>query len=123
MLILIQAGYGIPMTNWIMSCVCSSSFANLLNREATDFFRSGIGLHQGCPLSPLLFILVMEGLSLLLKESKWDGKLMGVKVSIIIKILHLFFVDDVLIMTRDTLQEWMEVDRLIKFYLKCQDYR
>jgi hypothetical protein len=61
----------------------------------------------------------MEGLSLLLKESKRDGKLMGVKVSIIIKILHLFFVDDVLIMTRATLQEWMEVDRLIKIFCKA----
>jgi hypothetical protein len=84
-----------------------------------DFFRSGRGLRQGCPLSPLLFILVMEGLSLLLKESKWEGKLSGIKVSRIIKILHLFFVDDVLIMTSATLQEWMEIDRLIKLFCKA----
>jgi hypothetical protein len=102
-----------------MSCVVSSSFVVLLNGEATYFFRSGRGLRQGCPLSPLLFILVMEGLSLLLKESKGEGKLAGIKVSRMIKILHLFFVDDVLIMTNATLQEWLEIDRLIKLFCKA----
>jgi hypothetical protein len=67
-MILIQIGLGIRMRNWIMSCVVSSSFIVLLNGEAIEFFKSGRGLRQGCPLSPLLFILVMEGLSLLLKE-------------------------------------------------------
>jgi hypothetical protein len=104
------------MTNWIMSCVVSPSFTVLLNGEATDFFKSGRGLRQGCPLSPLLFILVMEGLSLLLKESQSEGKLTGVKVSRTIKILHIFFVDDVIIMTQATLSEWWEIDKLIKLF-------
>jgi hypothetical protein len=73
-MILIQVGFGLQFTNWIMSCVSSSSFVVLINGEATNFFRSGRGLRQGCPLSPLLFILVLEGLSLLLKESKATGK-------------------------------------------------
>jgi hypothetical protein len=47
----------------------------------------------------------MEGLSLLLKKIRDEGKLPGVKVSRIVKILHLFFVGDVLIMTKDSLQE------------------
>jgi hypothetical protein len=59
---------------------------------------------QGCPLSPLLFILVMEGLSLLLKNGHTEGKLSGVKVSRIVKILHILFVDDVLIMTNNSIQ-------------------
>jgi hypothetical protein len=118
-MILLQVGFGLQMTKWIMSCVNSSSYAVLLNGEATDFFRSGRGIRQGCPLSPLLFILVMEGLSLLLKESKGEGKVTGIKVSRMIKILHLFFVDDVLIMTKATLQEWLEIDKIIKLFCKA----
>jgi hypothetical protein len=118
-LILLKVGFGIQMSNWIMSCVTSSSFAVLLNGEATDFFRSGRGLRQGCPLSPLLFILVMEGLSLLLKNSIVEGNLTGIKVSRLIKILHLLFVDDVIIMTRASLHEWMEIDKLINLFCKA----
>jgi hypothetical protein len=46
----------------------------------------------------------MEGFSLLLKKIQVEGKLTGVKVSRLVKILHLFFVNDVLIMTKATLQ-------------------
>jgi hypothetical protein len=116
---LLQVGFGLQMTKWIMSCVNSSSYAFLLNGEATDFFRSGRGLRQGCPLSPLLFILVMEGLNLLLKESKGEGNLTGIKVSRMIKILHLLFVDNVLIMTKATLKEWLEIDKIIKLFCKA----
>jgi hypothetical protein len=115
-MILIQIGLGIRMTNWIMSCVVSSSFIVLLNGEATEFFKSGRGLRQGCPLSPLLFILVMEGLSLLLKEGQSDGKMTGIKVSRTIKILHILFVDDVIIMSNATMSEWWEIDKIIKLF-------
>jgi hypothetical protein len=122
-MILIQVGLGIRMTNWIMSCVVSSSFVVLLNGEATDFFKSGRGLRQGCPLSPLLFILVMEGLILLLKEIQSEGKLTGVKVSKTIKILHILFVDDVIIMTKATLSEWWEIDKIIKLFSWLRVFR
>jgi hypothetical protein len=40
-LILIQGGFGVSVTNWIMSCMNSSSFVVLVNGEATNFFKSG----------------------------------------------------------------------------------
>jgi hypothetical protein len=89
-LILLQSGFSLQTTNWILSCVISAKFAVLINGETSPFFQSGRGLRQGCPLSPLLFILVMEGLSLMLKKGQDEGKLSGVKVSRIVKILHLF---------------------------------
>jgi hypothetical protein len=115
-LTLLQTGFSLTTTNWIMSCVISASFAVLINGETSPFFQSGRGLRQGCPLSPLLFILVMEGLSLLLKKGQVEGKLSGVKVSRIVKILHLFFVDDVLIMTKASIQEWKEINDLLKIF-------
>jgi hypothetical protein len=118
-MILIQVGFGIQMTKWIMSCVTSPTYVVLINGETTDFFRSGRGLRQGCPLSPLLFIMVMEGLSLLLKKSKEENNISGIKVSRMINILHLFFVDDVLIMTKANLQEWLEIDKLIVLFCKA----
>jgi hypothetical protein len=36
-----------------------------------------------------------------------------------IKILHLLFVDDVLIMTKSTLKEWLEIDKIIKLFCKA----
>jgi hypothetical protein len=115
-MILLQINMGLKVTNWIMSCVVSTSFSVLINGEPTDFFKSGRGLRQGCPLSPLLFVLVMEGLSLLLKESQREGKLIGIKVSRTINILHILFVDDVIIMTNATMQEWWEIDKVIKSF-------
>jgi hypothetical protein len=77
-IILIQVGLGTKMTNWIMSCMDTTTFAILVNGEALGFFKGGRGMRQGCPLSPLLFILVMEALSILLKESHREGKLSGI---------------------------------------------
>ena len=82
----------------------------------TFFFYNGRGLRQGCPLSPLLFILVMDGLSLLLKKSQTKGRITGIKVSRLVKILHLLFVDDFLIMSNDSPLEWKEIDKLLKIF-------
>jgi hypothetical protein len=99
-LILHSVGFGDKFTDWIMSCVTSANFAVLINGEATSFFKSERGLRQGCPLSPYLFILIMEGLSLLLSKSISEHQISGIKVSRFIKIVHLMFVDDVLLMSK-----------------------
>jgi hypothetical protein len=102
-----------------MSCITSSSFVVLINREAMDFFRSGKGIRQGCPLSLLLFILVMEGLSLLMKDSLARGAVSGIKVSRMINILHILFVDDVIIMSKASTREWLEIVRLLGLFCKA----
>jgi hypothetical protein len=43
-LILLKVGLGIQLTNWIMSCVTSSSFVVLVNGEPSEFFRSKRGV-------------------------------------------------------------------------------
>jgi hypothetical protein len=115
-LVLLNCGFGLPTTKWIMGCLSSTSFAILVNGEPSGFFISSRGLRQGFPPSPLLFILIMEGLSLALKRSQEIGLLSGIKFSRFIKILHLLFVDDILIMSSGTLAEWEEINMILKLF-------
>ena len=55
-------------TDWIMECVTSAKFVVLINGKPTNFFKSTRGVRQGCLLSPLLFLLGVEGLSRDIKE-------------------------------------------------------
>jgi hypothetical protein len=43
-MILIKNGFGLSVTNWIMSCVTSVSYVVLINGEPSDFFQRGKGL-------------------------------------------------------------------------------
>jgi hypothetical protein len=69
-ILFLQIGLDVKMTNLIMRCVVSSYYFVLINGEATNFFKSSRGLRQGCPLLLLLFILMMESPSLLLKDKQ-----------------------------------------------------
>jgi len=99
-----------------MSCFVNASFVVLINSETSSFFQSEHGLQQGCLLSPLLFILIMESISLLLRKNLSEGGLSGIKVSRVIKILHLIFFDDILIMSKASLEEWMLIKLLMELF-------
>jgi len=58
----------------------------------------------------------MEGLSILLKKSFSDHHLTGIKVSKLVKIFLLMFVDDVLIMTKADLEEWIAIKEILLLF-------
>jgi hypothetical protein len=89
-----------------MYCVTSANFAVLINGEATDYFKVWRGLRQGCPLSPYWFIMIMEGLNLMLSKSSADHSISGIKITKLLKIVHLMFVDNVLVMSKADPLEW-----------------
>jgi hypothetical protein len=96
-MMLIHLGFGVAFTNWVMGCLTTVSFSILINGSASSFFKVDRGVRQGCPLSPLLFLLVVECLSRFLNEAKTTGNFRGIKISPGLHISHLLFVDDILI--------------------------
>jgi hypothetical protein len=96
-----------------MGCITSTTCVVLINGEPIDFFISGRGLRKGCSLSPLLFTLVMEGLSLAIKKKQSEGLVSGIKVSRLVQIIHRLFADDLLILNNASISEWMVIKKLL----------
>lgn len=86
------------MVNIIIKCVSSSKLSILWNGGRTEEFKSSIGLRQGDPLSPYLFVLCIEKLALLIQDKVEAGYWKPVSVA---KggpgLTHLLFADDVLL--------------------------
>jgi hypothetical protein len=65
--------------------------------KTVGFFQVSRGLHQGFPLSPLLFIIVIESLSKKLEHERELGNLPRLQISRGVKNMnHSQFVDDTL---------------------------
>lgn len=73
------------------------SLIMFLSMVLPPFFHVQRGLRQVCPLSALVSLLVMEGLSQLISEERRLGRLQGIKITNNFIISHLLFVDGVLI--------------------------
>lgn len=61
--VLILRGYPFPFVRWVHSCLFSVRFSVKVNGELGGYFSSNRGIRQGDPISPFLFVLVMDVLS------------------------------------------------------------
>ncbi|GKC31694.1 RNA-directed DNA polymerase, eukaryota, reverse transcriptase zinc-binding domain protein, partial [Tanacetum coccineum] len=91
-------GFHEKMVHWIMTCVTSAKFSINVSGERIGYFKGGRGLRQGDPISPYLFTLVMEVLTLIIKKNIESAEEFryhyGCKR---LKITSLCFADDLLV--------------------------
>ncbi|GJZ67367.1 hypothetical protein Tco_0630607 [Tanacetum coccineum] len=117
-------GFHQAMVRWIMACVTSMSFSISINGDIHGFFKGKRGLRQGDPLSPYLFTLVMEVLTLILQRRvRVSDSFRYHKHCEELKIINVCFADDLFLFARgdvnsakvilDSLNEFKHVSGLV----------
>ena len=104
---------------WLKTCVSTIRFSVLVNGSPSGFFGSSRGLRQGNPLSPLLFLLIMEVLSRILKKTEEGGFIQCFHVGPInstsIRVSHLLFVNDTILFSDASREQILS----IRLVLSC----
>ncbi|KAL0454000.1 UNVERIFIED_CONTAM: LINE-1 reverse transcriptase [Sesamum latifolium] len=61
-------GFPAVFIDWIEECITSAHFSMYLNGDIHGYFAGARGLRQGDPMSPYLFVLVMEVLQMIIQQ-------------------------------------------------------
>lgn len=103
---------------WIIACVSLVNYSVLFNGSSSKFFSASRGLGKGFPLSPLLFLVVIEGLSRLLIKAIIDNQITGFNISKNISVTHDRLVDDVMLFGKACIIEWAIFKEILDLFSK-----
>ncbi|KAF5797593.1 putative RNA-directed DNA polymerase [Helianthus annuus] len=101
---------------WIKGCLSSGTGSILVNGSPTEEFRYKRGLRQGDPMSPFIFIMAMEIISLFMNRVMNAGLYEGIKIPNDGPLLsHLCYADDVLFLGRWSVENAVTLSRLLRW--------
>jgi hypothetical protein len=96
-----KMGFSHRWAQWIMACVTTVRYSVKFNGTLLEAFSPTRGLRQGDPLSPFLFLFVVDGLSALLQKEVEAGGISPLKVCRNAAcVSHLLFADDTMLFFR-----------------------
>jgi hypothetical protein len=105
--------------NLIHACISSPMFSVIINGQSFAQFKSSRGIRQGCPLSPSLFVLAVNELSLALQEALQGNHLSGISLGSNCPPIHsLMFADDLLVCGKANMQEVNTISHILQQF--CQ---
>ncbi|KAL0282974.1 UNVERIFIED_CONTAM: Retrovirus-related Pol polyprotein from type-2 retrotransposable element R2DM [Sesamum radiatum] len=91
-------GFPAVFIGWIKECVTSAHYSVVVNGGVHGFFAGARGLRQGDPMSPYLFVLVMEVLHMILQQFiEQDGEFRYHWRCQNLNLFQLSFADDLLL--------------------------
>lgn len=105
---------------WITSAISSTNFSILVNETPSQPFKSTRGLRQGDPLSPFLFIIVVEGLGRYIKKEVREKKLKGIQLwGNNLPITHQKFLDDIILFGKASLREARRIKAILDLFMSA----
>ncbi|MCH83857.1 hypothetical protein A2U01_0004683 [Trifolium medium] len=78
---LLTMGFPHKLVKTIMLCVSTVSFSILVNGQPSNTLHPTRGIRQGDPLSPYLFILCADVLSILITKKQEEGLIQGIAIA------------------------------------------
>ena len=112
-----RMGFGVKWCKWIRTCISTIQFSVLINGSLADIFGSLRGLRQGDPLSPLLFLIMMEVFSRMLRRVEGAGLIRGFKVEGRRGggecVTHLLFADDTILFCDADVEQILHIRLLL----------
>jgi hypothetical protein len=95
---LLRLGSNSSFINLIYACISTYSLSILVNDEPTAYFHPQRDLRQHCPLSPYLFVIAINELSLRLQDALHNNNLYGITLGTGVPPLYSFlFADDLIL--------------------------
>ena len=88
-------GFHSTWRGWVMKCVTTAYMSILIYGSPSTPFKLQIGLRQGDPLSPFLFLLVADVFNKMVTYAKGLGYIEGITIGRdTVELSHLQFADD-----------------------------
>lgn len=104
--VLKEFGFCSTWIKWVMALIRSPRYSVLVNGAPSDPSAPSRGIRKGDPLSPFLFIILMEGLSRTIAKKKAEGKIQGLKpIRSLRATTHQQFVDATMLHGTPTVKE------------------
>ncbi|GKV25647.1 hypothetical protein SLEP1_g35046 [Rubroshorea leprosula] len=112
-----RLGFGEKWRLWIKECLQTATVSVLVNGSPTEEFKMEKGLRQGDPIAPSLFLIVAEGLNVLIKSVVNKELFQGIPVGFgDLNISHLQFADDTVIMGKAEPGNIKVVKRILRWF-------
>ena len=116
--ILDRMGFGHKWVHWMKACVSTVCYSVIVNGSPTCFFDSTRGLRQGDPFSPLLFLVIMEVLSRMLRHTEEGGFIRGFQAGRTdgLCVSHLLYANDTIIFCEAEPEQILYIRMVLTFF-------
>ncbi|VFQ69024.1 unnamed protein product [Cuscuta campestris] len=117
--VLTKFGFSPPVVHLLMGNLRETHFSVLVNGQPQGFFSMKCRVKQGDPLSPLLFIIALEGLSRFLNHQFSLGYISQFSAGRNFTPCHVLYADDIILFTKADSRNLLRLRELLSLFMKA----